>query len=374
MYLASSRVDISTNLVLETDSKTVMDVLTKHWRKHEDEGFLATKNGHVMAATLAALRQRRAHTAFRWVKGHSGHPRNEGADLLAGLGAAKADADNLDLTIPPSFHVSGASLAFMTQKLAYHAISTHRASKLVPRPSAAVNIERIVDDIQVTCAHLIKDSSVWMALRKKDVTRECRQFMWKVIHDAYMVGRHWLRPSMPDPLRERAVCRVCTDTESMDHILFHCSARGREEIVELLRCAWSHTSRPWPGASWGTMIGAPCLAFEDDKGERLLSIERLWTILATEATHLIWKLRCERVIQNEGREFSADEITNRWYASINRRLTVDRLAAAKFLGKRALKLDVVEATWYPILDRSNGLPLNWVGEGGVLVGIRRGQG
>ncbi|CDO76537.1 hypothetical protein BN946_scf184769.g1 [Trametes cinnabarina] len=203
-YLASSRTDDATNLVLETDSRTVMDMITKHFHKHEDQGFLATTNGHIMAATLAALRQRRAHTAFRWVKGHSGHPRNEGADRLAGLGAARVDTDNVDLSIPQNFYVSGASLAFMTQKLAYHAISAQRALKLTPRPSAAVNIDRIVDDLQESCGHLVKDATVWMALRKKDVTRECRQFMCKVIHDAYMAGRHWLRPSMPDPLRERA--------------------------------------------------------------------------------------------------------------------------------------------------------------------------
>ncbi|CDO76740.1 hypothetical protein BN946_scf184813.g10 [Trametes cinnabarina] len=373
-YLASSRIAQNLNLVQETDSRTVMDMLTKYRYKHEDEGFLATKNGQVIAATIAALRQRKAHTAFRWVKGHNGHPRNEGADRLAGLGAAKSSPDVLSIDIPPAFCVSGASLTFMTQKLAYNVVRSYRGAKLDQRPSAAANVVRVVEDIKSACNHSIKDTTVWTSLRKKDVVRECRQFLWKTLHDAYMVGKHWLRPSMPDPLRERATCKVCNEVESLDHILLNCRARGRAEIMALLSDLWTHTGKEWPGATWGTLIGAPCLIFEGADGERLPALERLWTILTTEAVYLVWKLRCERVIQNDGREFTVAEITNRWFATINRQLTVDRLATAKFLGKRALKPDVVESAWYPILDWSNSLPLNWVGDGGVLVGIRRGQG
>ncbi|KAI0772296.1 hypothetical protein BD413DRAFT_434860, partial [Trametes elegans] len=206
-------------LVQETDSRTVMDMLTKYRHKLENEGFLATKNGQVMAATIAALRQRKAHTAFRWVKGHSGHPRNEGADQLAGLGVAKPLPDELPIDIPPAFRVSGASLMSMSQKLAYHAVHSYRGAKLTQRPSATANVERVVEDIKAACNHSITDATVWTSLRKKDVVRECRHFLWKTLHDAYMVGRHWLRPSMPDPLRERATCKVCNEVESLDHIL-----------------------------------------------------------------------------------------------------------------------------------------------------------
>ncbi|KAI0822588.1 hypothetical protein BC628DRAFT_1326834, partial [Trametes gibbosa] len=101
--------------------------------------------------------------------------------------------------------------------------------------------------------------------------------------------------------------------------------------------------------------------------------ECLWTILATESLYLVWKLRCKRVIQNEGKEFSLEEIWNRWYAMMDQRLTVDRKACTAYLEKRTLKPDRVAATWLPILENNRDLPPNWVGDGGVLVGIRRGR-
>ncbi|KAH9895285.1 hypothetical protein C8Q73DRAFT_645141, partial [Cubamyces lactineus] len=95
-------------------------------------------------------------------------------------------------------------------------------------------------------------------------------------------------------------------------------------------------------------------------GVRMVDRERLWTILATEAVYLIWKLRCERVIQNEGREFTNAEIENKWFATINRRLALDRWATAPFLEKKAKDPEEVEATWSVILENTNCLPPNWV--------------
>ncbi|KAI0816980.1 hypothetical protein BC628DRAFT_1333894 [Trametes gibbosa] len=122
------------------------------------------------------------------------------------------------------------------------------------------------------------------------------------------------------------------------------------------------------------MLGAACMVFKArDSEARLTPSERLWMILATESLYLVWKLRCERVIQNDGTEFSLAEIRNRWYATIDQRLTIDRRACAAYLEKRALKPDRVAATWLPILENNCDLPPNWVGDGGVLVGIRRGR-
>ncbi|KAH9025218.1 hypothetical protein EDB85DRAFT_1984442 [Lactarius pseudohatsudake] len=54
---------------------------------------------------------------------------------------------------------------------------------------------------------------------------------------------------------------------------------------------------------------------------------RLLQILISEAAHLIWVLRCERVIQ--GKQQNANETEARWFKAINRRLTEDKIAATK---------------------------------------------
>ena len=52
---------------------------------------------------------------------------------------------------------------------------------------------------------------------------------------------------------------------------------------------------------------------------------RLLQILISEAAHLIWVLRCERVIQEKRHE--GREIVARWEKAINRRLTNDKITA-----------------------------------------------
>ncbi len=109
------------------------------------------------------------------------------------------------------------------------------------------------------------------------------------------------------------------------------------------------------------------------EGARKTAIEQLWCILCTEALHLVWKLRCERVIQNDGRQFSEAEITNRFYSTMDSRLCLDRRTAAIARGKRSLKPTDVERIWRPIIEDGQNLPPRWVTNSGVLVGIKRGR-
>ncbi|KAF8490807.1 hypothetical protein F5888DRAFT_1950880, partial [Russula emetica] len=60
--------------------------------------------------------------------------------------------------------------------------------------------------------------------------------------------------------------------------------------------------------------------------------KRLLQILLSEAAHLIWVLRCERVIQdeeNEERTHTDREIRTRWFKAINARLTEDKITATR---------------------------------------------
>ncbi|KAI0641794.1 hypothetical protein C8Q79DRAFT_918924 [Trametes meyenii] len=325
-----------------------------------------------MHLAIAELRSRRATTAYRWVKGHNGHRGNEEADALAARGASKEQGEEMDLAIPAPLMLSGAKLCCMTQKLAYKAIRERKAEKLRARPATTANLEEAKTDLWEACGRRVTTEGIWRSLYKKGVMRECRQYLWKAIHDAFMVGKHWQREKMPELLQQRALCKTCGELEDMRHILLKCKAHGQGAVWDLLRRTWGLTGKQWVTPSWGLAVAPGCYRVEDQVATgKPTAMEELWTILWSESVYLIWKIRCERVIQNDGRDFTLEEITNRWYATMNQRLALDRGAAAKYLGKRALNPKRVNTVWRPILEGAAALQDDWVLDGGVLVGIRK---
>ncbi|PBK83348.1 hypothetical protein ARMGADRAFT_945111, partial [Armillaria gallica] len=67
-------------------------------------------------ATAAILCQHGAPVYFQWTKGHNRNVRNEGADILAGLGAMHEieEAVHVDTDIDHEFDVIGARLSEIT--------------------------------------------------------------------------------------------------------------------------------------------------------------------------------------------------------------------------------------------------------------------
>ncbi len=371
--LATTVPDERTRVVQITDSKTTLGALTRWRQKHEDSGYILQTNADLTRAVLAMLRKRQAHTIFRWVKGHDGHPGNEAADKLAAEGAQKPREDWIEMRIPAPLRLSGAKLQAISQKLAYRAIRTMKDKLVPPRPRTVANMDRVSSGVEETFGMQITDETLWTSLRTKHVSRQASQFMWKAMHDAFMIGTHWLRPTMPAEYQARAFCDICGECETMSHIIFECNAVGQESIWRLLKEVWGHTGATWHEPCWGSAFGAACAVYKTEAGARRTTIEQLWCIVCTEALHLIWKLRCERVIQNEGQQFVEAEVTNRFFAALNSRLSLDRQTAAISRGKRSLKASDVERIWLPIIESGRELPPKWVTNSGVLVGIKRGR-
>ncbi|KJA14737.1 hypothetical protein HYPSUDRAFT_150023, partial [Hypholoma sublateritium FD-334 SS-4] len=98
----------------------------------------------------------------------------------------------------------------------------------------------------------------------------------------------------------------------------------------------------------------------------------LYTIILTESMYLIWLLRCKWRM-DKGSDpaslHSTAEITRRWRARINRRIKLDQAMATRKAHKwKKLSRSLVERTWHGTLDNEDGLPQDWVGACGVLVG------
>ncbi|KAI9437106.1 hypothetical protein F5148DRAFT_989577, partial [Russula earlei] len=65
-----------------------------------------------------------------------------------------------------------------------------------------------------------------------------------------------------------------------------------------------------------------------------------------EAAHLVWVIRCERVIQEHSH--TEQEVCTRWHHAINTRLTNDRITAS-FTKRDKRALNTVRDTWEQVL-------------------------
>ncbi|KZT27128.1 hypothetical protein NEOLEDRAFT_1061540, partial [Neolentinus lepideus HHB14362 ss-1] len=130
----------------------------------------------------------------------------------------------------------------------------------------------------------------------------------------------------------------------------------------------------WYDPSFGLLLACCNGQFKSTSGHLRFGDARLYCILITESMHMIWKLRCERVIQNEGAPFDPAAVRNRWIAAMNRKVNLDCLMTnTKRYKKRATPPARVTAMWANVLHDEDNLPPNWARRGGVLVGITRDQ-
>ncbi|KAH9027322.1 hypothetical protein EDB85DRAFT_1868421 [Lactarius pseudohatsudake] len=162
----------------------------------------------------------------------------------------------------------------------------------------------------------------------------------------------------------------------MEHILIACETNAVRIAWDLAKKLWPHEDIPWPELSVGAILGSGCLSPKNDaplneedrrKDAHLehKAATRLLQITISETAHLIWVLRCERVIQEL--QHSPREIKARWLKAINRRLTDDKITATK-IKKSVPFTQLVEATWEKALKKSSSLPDRWIFDREVLVG------
>ncbi|KAH8827496.1 hypothetical protein DL96DRAFT_1529524 [Flagelloscypha sp. PMI_526] len=273
----------------------------------------------------------------------------------------------IDLDIPAEYKVSGMKLPSLTQALAHKSITEKMRKNLRKRRRTKENLSLTRHATYDANESLPADENLWLSLRNKDLSRNIRYFLWMTMHDAYMVGDKWLRPSMSAELQERAICKHCDSVEDMDHILTSCSAVGQGTLWQLAEQLWEQTGEGWNDLSLGLILGAPAIQMRNQ------GTNRLFRILITETAHMAWKLRCERVIDNENKDFTVAEVRNRWIHAILLRIQHDVALTDKGrYEKKALPKRTVHETWAKVLhtEGENYLKRDWMSQGVGLVGIR----
>jgi hypothetical protein len=194
-----------------------------------------------------------------------------------------------------------------------------------------------------------------------------------------MVGDIW--NNIPN-FEYRETCPTCQTTGSMEHILTQCAAGPNRIIWTLAREAWPDHGDPWPEIDIGLILGIGCLNGPRDDDQqpgahprrdprnraRDKGKTRLLQILVSESAHLIWVLRCERIIHED--DHSDEEIKARWRRKINERLTCDRITTTKTVRNKTYT-NLIKNTWRQTLQKTQDLPVNWITNREVLVGSGR---
>ncbi|KAH9851088.1 ribonuclease H-like domain-containing protein [Lenzites betulinus] len=366
--LAAGAVPNFAPLTITTDSMYLYKGLTVHLGGWENRGWAEMANADILKALVAKLRGRSAPTYLKWVKGHSGVPGNDGADRLAAEGSQKTPTDFPSVSERErAFLIDGARLATLTQKFAYRRIV--QGAVTAPRTRSEINAQMIQaalgDDLAV---HHTK-GRIWANVWGKDMSVKISCFFWKAMHDAYRVGGFW---NNIRGYEQRAYCTHCRVEESMGHILLDCEAPGQGHLWNLAGELLEKAGVPMPPPSLGMILGIPSLESLEANTQIRAGRTRLMKIILSETAYLIWKVRCERVIEwseEVGRTHSNRELQRRWVATINARLHMDVQRTRKQWKARRLPVETVLNTWKGTLLDEAALPDDWTGTAGVLVGM-----
>ena len=360
-------------LTIVTDSMYVIEGLTKHLKEWEDRGWIGVENAELFKRAAYLLKRRSAPTYLEWVKGHRGDRGNEESDKLAKEGANRSVPDALSLQISTEFDLQGAKLATLTQAIAYRGIRNHRKTPL--RLITSRNLTLTREAIRAYTGSYETNETIWKSIRKRTIRLRVQQFLFKSMHSTQMIGETWLK--IPG-YELRGKCTPCGGSiEDMSHILFTCGAGPVRTVWTLAKTLWPHNNVHWPELNLGTILGSGCLTAkldeqnENDRRRKGPSIRqrgasRLLQIIISEAAHLIWVLRCERVIQEKLHTQEENEM--RWYKAINRRLTEDKITATIIKKKEKPFTRLVEATWEEVLKKISDPPDGWIRNREVLVG------
>ncbi|KAL1747373.1 hypothetical protein HDZ31DRAFT_31981 [Schizophyllum fasciatum] len=338
------------NIEFIVPRRAIVEALTRDLQKHDDEGWMNFPNRPQIQALVAKMRSRSGRTALRCPKRGERGAEEAGNAARAGLG--EEVWKHHVIAVDPH-KVRGASLHKMSQKKIYAYLRD--SAKPGVRKQTAPNLQKVKQAVQEATKARVSDRQVWRSLGRKAISRNVRQFLYKMMHDAHRCGRHW--EDIPN-CEERVYCHHCSNEnerieESMEHILTECEAPGRREIWAEAERLCSSSTIPWHGAHVGAILGCAAMPVVDEEGAVREGATRFYQIaVMSESAYLIWRVRNERVIQNENdpaRYAGENELKEKLHAQLRRRRTIDRaLTDSRRFGPKAIPPELACDTWKDI--------------------------
>ncbi|KAJ3560564.1 hypothetical protein NP233_g10756 [Leucocoprinus birnbaumii] len=375
LFALKTALDISNKyepIRIWTRSSQLIRIITQDFKGWEDKGWVEVPHKNLIKTIITHLRNRKATSLFHFVKRKDKTYEQTEAGLLAREGRDKPQTDQEGASLQKPYHPNGAKLQAVTQASVYrHLIETRNQTE---SQTSKDNIEIIKRDIKEVHNSTPTTALIWHSLkRNKDTLRKHKDFIYKAIKGTHYIGKKWIH-SNNEEMRARAQCRTCNEIESLDHILCHCRAPGQARVWNTAKNIWEAKYGPWNKPKLGEILGITSISFQDEKGQKDPSKTQLYHILITECTHLIWRLRCERVIQHEDnpQKWHTENGINRLLKSrLNHRLKMDCiLTNTRKFDAKAIREGIVRETWEGLLEDEENLPDHWPTTPGVLVGSR----
>ena len=193
----------------------------------------------------------------------------------------------------------GQRLSAGTQQSFYqNLISLHVQKHYSPKASLTNNIAATQRSVKDLWDATPTPPQLWKSIRSRDIPKNIRNFLWKCLHNKYKIGTYW--KNIPN-FEDRGTCQLCGNTESMQHILVGClESRIHQTVWRLAGELWRKRESSWPEISFGSILGANLPNCISTRNTKKKGRNRLFAILVLESAHLIWKLRCEWLIENQG--------------------------------------------------------------------------
>ncbi|KAJ7733387.1 hypothetical protein DFH07DRAFT_780608 [Mycena maculata] len=236
------------------------------------------------------------------------------ASTLAKGSARTSTEEQWDLTLPPDTALPGLPLQGNHQCAFYDSIREIKSQALSAKPSTLKMLETVRKDMETVFGRYITEAGIWWAVVTKDLLLKTAQFLWKELHNAHRIGMYWTH--IPE-CEDRTTCQECGILEDLNYILLGFTSPGQEIIWCTAESLWREKEDKWPAVLLGTISGCGLVEFRDENGKVKRGTQRLYQILISKSTYLIWRLRNERVISGGRTPATEEEIKNRWKYQVN---------------------------------------------------------
>jgi hypothetical protein len=381
MTHALQQADPGTTITVRTASKQIITGLTKKLKLWEDSGWLGVQDKEQWQSLVYSLRCRSAQTDLTLARRGNTDAGICKAREMAKKGASQQSGAVVNTEVPDKWNIQGAKLCTVTQKLAYKSLTKQAKQSLGSKALKNVTeaLSALKEDDQIKGK---TPDEIWQGVWSKQSRKNVSQFLYKAMHGAQKVGMYWRNI---EGAEDRAKCTICgVVDESMQHILLECPSTARKEVWKLARRTWPTGYQKWRTVDMGLILGSGAINLKADPrrttGQKSLKTAKrkaqgrseLMQDLIRESAHLIWVMRCERVVGDRKGQAGKSEIQRRWFRKIDDKLLSERALATRPRAKAKTKRRLT-FKWDDVIEVENGTHPSdgWLTMKGFLVGVKR---